>query len=141
MKIRTMLAAAVTVFSSALVAQDSVTNSDLSRYTSTYVVDPFLAKYATNSVMRKYFDLSRCVRTNDPPRISVDDAVNQLRAQGDMTKLVKKLAESGDVCAVVGHKWASSYVTTEYPSDGNYAMRRVCSLCGKIETRESEMWK
>jgi hypothetical protein len=74
--------------------------------------------------------------------LSVDGVVKQLREQGDMTNLVKNLVESGDVCAVVGHKWESiPHVTLEYRPDGNYPAHRKCALCGKAETLEPGSWK
>jgi len=74
--------------------------------------------------------------------LSVDGVVKQLREQGDMTNLVKNLVESGDVCAVVGHKWERTpHVTLEYRPDGNYPAHRKCALCGKAETLEPGAWK
>ena len=76
--------------------------------------------------------------------LSVDGVVRLLRNQGDITNLIKNLAESGDVCAVVGHKWDSvPHVTLEYRSDGNYPEHRKCATCGKSETKEYQpaVWK
>jgi hypothetical protein len=120
----TFAAAAVAIVSSALFAQDSITT----------VGEPvtnwlFEFHYATNSV------ISRAV-------LSVDVVVKLLREQGDMTNLVKKLVKSGDVCAVVGHKWESTpHVTLEYRPDGDYPAHRKCALCGKVETKEPGAWK
>ena len=120
----TFAAAAVAIVSSALFAQDSITT----------VGEPltnwlFKFNYATNAA------ISRAV-------LSVDGVVKQLREQGDMTNLVKKLVESGDVCAVVGHKWESTpHVTLEYRPDGDYPAHRKCALCGKVETKQPGAWR
>jgi hypothetical protein len=75
--------------------------------------------------------------------------VKQLREQGDMTNLIKKLVESGDVCTVVVHKWnirpqatdIFPHVTLGYRPDGDYPAHRICALCGKVETKEPGVWK
>jgi hypothetical protein len=135
MKIRTTFAAAaVAVVSSALFAQDSVTNS------VTTVVEP---------IVIKYLDLTSCSNVYIPRHVSVDAVVKQLREQGDMTNLIKKLVESGDVCTVVVHKWdirprvtdIFTHVTLGYRPDGDYPEHRICSLCGKVETKEPGVWK
>jgi hypothetical protein len=72
--------------------------------------------------------------------LSVDEVVMELREQGDMTNLVKKLVASGDVCAVIGHRWE--------PGCGNLACAvyhadpiRHCALCGKTQTQQPGEWK
>lgn len=129
------LAAAVAVVSGALFAQDSIT-LDLSQMKGcpvAMVAEPItnrLVLYQTNNACA-----SRRV-------LSVEGVMKQLREQGDMTTLVKKLVESGDVCAVVGHKWESiPHVTLEYRPDGDYPAHRKCVLCGKTETKEPGVWK
>jgi len=119
----TLAAAAVAVVSSALFAQDSITAAE------PITNRLFDCHYATNAT------ISRAV-------LSVDGVVKQLREQGDMTNLVKKLVGSGDVCAVVGHKWDNiPHVTLEYRPDGDYPAHRKCALCGKTETKEPGAWK
>ena len=117
-------AATAAVFSVALLAQDSATT---------------VAVPITN----RLFELHHC--TNATIRravLSVDGVIKQLREQGDLTNLVIKLVASGDVCAVVGHKWeSSSHVTLEYRPDGCYPEHRKCALCGKVETKEPGAWK
>ena len=76
------------------------------------------------------------------PTLSVDKAIKQLKAQGDIPELVKELIKSGDVCAVVGHQWERRpHMTMEYRPDGEYPEHRQCRLCGKFETREPGEWK
>ena len=122
-------AATVAVFSVALLAQDSATT----------VAVPitnrlFELHHCTNAT------ISRAVLSVDV--LSVDGVVKQLREQGDLTNLVIKLVASGDVCAVVGHKWKSiPHVTLEYRPDGGYPEHRKCDLCGKVETKEPGAWK
>lgn len=120
-------AAVLAVLSGALFAQDSVTT----------VAEPITNRlfdfhYSTNAA------ISRAV-------LSVDGVVKQLREQGDMTNLVKKLVASGDVCAVVGHAWRSdvpSFTTLEYRPPGyEYPEHRKCALCGKTQTKEPGVWK
>lgn len=125
MKRRTIIAAAIVMVSSALFAQDSITT--ITETNTNRLVD--ISCYATNAA------ISRAV-------LSVDGVVKQLREQGDTTSLVKKLVESGDVCAVVGHQWESMpHVTLEYRPDGDYLAHRKCALCGKVETMEPGVWK
>jgi hypothetical protein len=91
----------------------------------------------TNSMVdiTMYDVVTRCV-------LDVDGVVDQLRSQGDMTNLVRKLVASGDVCAVVGHQWESTpHVTLEYRPDGDYPEHRVCALCGKTQTKNPVAWK
>ncbi|MFA6271416.1 MAG: hypothetical protein WC657_09520 [Candidatus Paceibacterota bacterium] len=121
----TFAAATVALFSSALFAGDSITT---------------LAEPITNRLF-----YTSCFATNvviSSAVLSVDDVVTQLREQGDITNLVKKLIETGDVCAAVGHKWGSiPHVTLEYRPDGDYPAHRKCALCGKVETKEPGAWK
>ena len=74
--------------------------------------------------------------------LAVDVVVDQLRDQGILVDLIKKMIVSGDVCAVAGHKWENlPHVTLEYRPDGNYPSHRTCALCGKKETKEPGVWK
>ena len=121
----TFAAAAVAVVSSALFAQDSITT----------VAEPITNRLFEIQCFVTNAAISRAV-------LSVDGVVKQLREQGDMTNLVKKLVASGDVCAVVGHKWESTpHVTLEYRPDGDYPAHRKCALCGKVETKEPGAWR
>ena len=121
----TFAAAAIVMVSSALFAQDSITM--VAETNTNRLVD--ISCYATNAA------ISRAVW-------SVDGMVKQLREQGDMEALVKKLVASGDVCAVFGHKWEiMPHVTLEYRPDGNYPAHRKCALCSKVETKEPGAWK
>jgi len=57
---------------------------------------------------------------------------------------IRFVAESGQVCRVMGHCWANVlHVTMEYCVDGNYpaTTRRRCALCGKQESQKMEDWK
>ena len=140
---RITFAVAVAVISSALFAQDSIT-VDLSQMKGTSVA--MLAEPITNKlVLYPYTNgvVSRSV-------LSVDGVVKQLREQGDMTNLVKKLVESGDVCAVVGHKWEMSHIEARaipdcvmlgYRQSREILQHRKCTLCGKTETKEPGAWK
>jgi len=129
---RITFAAAVAVVSSALFAQDSITFVSPIKGTSVAMQ----AEPITNKMVL-------CPCTNTVRWVlSVDIVVERLREQGDMTNLVKKLIESGDVCAVIGHKWESiPHVTSEYRQDGDYPAHRKCALCGKTETKEPGVWK
>ncbi len=131
----TFAAVAVAVVSGALFAQDTIT-VDLSKVVGSpvaMVAEPITNILVLYSSTNAY--IGRCV-------LSVDGTVQQLREQGDMTNLVKKLVASGDVCAVIGHKWERTpHLTLEYRPDGNYPAHRKCTLCGKTETREPEEWK
>jgi hypothetical protein len=131
----TSAAAAVAVVSGALFAQDAITYdlSEMKGSPVAMVAEPitnklFLFPYsATNAV------ISRAV-------LSVDGVVKQLREQGDMTNLVKKLVESGDVCAVIGHRWepgCGNPVCAVYHADPI----RHCALCGKTQTQTPGEWK
>jgi hypothetical protein len=74
--------------------------------------------------------------------LAVDGVVDQLRDQGDLVDLIKKLIASGDVCAVAGHKWLTiPNVQLNFRPDGNYQSHRTCVLCGKIETKDPGEWK
>ena len=119
MKYRITFAAAVAVVSSVLWAQDSITNFPPSDYVG-------------------------CTITNcHQYRLDVDGTVKQIREQGDMTNLVKKLVESGDVCAVMGHKWEPTpHVSHEYIRDRCYQDHRKCTVCGKVESKDlGTAWK
>ena len=119
----TTFAAVLAVLSGVLFAQDSVVT----------VAEPITNKLVLCPLFTS--SVERAV-------LSVDGVVKQLREQGDIAKLVKTLVESGDVCAVVGHKWESSpHVTLEYRPDGDYPAHRKCALCGKTETKEPGAWK
>lgn len=135
----TFAAAAVAVVSSTLFAQESIT-VDLSEMKGTsvaMVTDPITNKLILSAIT---YDAATGVICR--ASISVDEAVKQLREQGDMANLVKKLVESGDVCAVVGHKWESiPHMTLEYRPNGGYPEHRKCGLCGKVETKEPGAWK
>jgi len=56
-------------------------------------------------------------------------------------RMIRELAESGEICRLFGHWWESiPHLTLEYLPDGNYPQHRKCHLCGKVETR-TEVWK
>ncbi len=78
--------------------------------------------------------------TNIANRLSVDGVVSQLREQGDMTTLVKKLVESGDVCAIIGHKWEYGCGKPGCLVIHN-APTRHCVICNKVQTQEVSEWK
>jgi len=118
-----------------LFAQDSIT-VDLSQMKGTSAA--MIAEPITNKLV--LYPYTNTVASRSV--LSVDGVVKQLREQGDMTNLVKNLIESGDVCAVVGHKWERiPHVTLEYRPDGDYPAHRKCALCGKTETKEPGAWK
>lgn len=74
--------------------------------------------------------------------LSVDGVARRLLDQGDITNLVMKLAASGDVRAVLGHRWLNApHMTLEYRTSGEYPKHRVCAVCGKAETKESGEWR
>ena len=149
---RITFAAAVAVVSSALFAQDSITFVSPIKGTSVAMTaEPITNKMVlcpyTNTVRWVLPPITNkmvlCPCTNTVRWVlSVDIVVERLREQGDMTNLVKNLIESGDVCAVVGHRWEYlPHVTLEYCPDGDYPEHRRCTLCGKIETKEPGAWK
>jgi len=129
----TFAAAAVAVVSGALFAQDTYDLSEMKGSPVAMVAEPitnklFLFPYsATNAV------ISRAV-------LSVDGVVKQLREQGDMAKLVKALVESGDVCAVIGHKWEYGCGVPGCLVIHNNPVRH-CVVCGKTQTQEVSEWK
>jgi len=131
----TTFAAVLAVLSDVLFAQDSIT-VDLSQMKGTSAA--MIAEPITNKLV--LYPYTNTVASRSV--LSVDGVVKQLREQGDMTNLVKNLIESGDVCAVVGHKWERiPHVTLEYRPDGDYPAHRKCALCGKTETKEPGAWK
>ena len=136
MNMRITFAATVAVVSSALFAQDSIT-VDLSEMKVSPVA--MVAEPITNRLFELHYSTNATIGR---AVLSVDGVVKQLREQGDLTNLITKLVASGDVCAVVGHKWESSpHVTLEYRPDGEYPEHRKCALCGKVETKEPGAWK
>jgi hypothetical protein len=128
----TFAAAAVAVGSSALFAQDSIT-VDLSQMKGSPVA--MVAESITNQLV--LYPLANVISRSV---LSVDGVVNQLREQGDMTNLVKKLVESGDVCAVIGHKWEYGCGVPGCLVIHNGPMRH-CVVCGKTQTQEVSEWK
>lgn len=60
--------------------------------------------------------------------------------RNEITNAVKDLIASGDVCAVIGHKWQSGcgMVGCLVIHTGNM---RYCLICGKVETQEIGDWK
>ena len=81
--------------------------------------------------------------------LSVDITIKQIRDQGDMTNLVKKLAAAGDICAVVGHRWVGVLqVMLEYRLDGSCFSHWECLLCGegglgniRLEVRKGDKYE
>jgi hypothetical protein len=130
-----IFAAVVFLFSSTLLSQDSIT-VDLSQMKGSPVA--MVAEPITNKLVL----YSACATNGISSRsvLSVDGVVKQIREQGDMTNLVKKLAASGDVCSVIGHKWQygcgepGCLVSHTVPT-------RYCLVCGKIQTQEVSNWK
>ena len=88
---------------------------------------------------------SSCYITNGTiteARWDVDEVVKQMREQGEITNLVRRLSETGYVCSVIGHRWESvPHVTLEYRPDGDYPEHRKCSVCGKAQTKEPGAWR
>ena len=60
--------------------------------------------------------------------------------RNEITNAVKDLIASGDVCAVIGHKWQSGcgMAGCLVLHSGNM---RHCLICGKVETQEIGDWK
>jgi hypothetical protein len=130
----------VATFVVAVSAQDSIV-FDLSQMKGSSVAMD--AKSLTNKLVL-YLPAHDTTLSTNVSRVHwpVDGVVKQLRDQGDMANLVKKLVESGDVCAVVGHRWESSpHVTLEYRPDGSYPQHRKCDLCGKVQTKQPGEWQ
>ena len=128
----TMFAAVLAVLSGVLFAQDSVTVVLPIKGTSVAMqAEPITNKLVlypyTNGVV------SRSV-------LSVDGVVKQLREQGDVTNIVKKLVASGDVCAVIGHKWEHGCGVPGCCAIHNAPIRH-CLVCGKTQTQEVSEWK
>ena len=129
-------AATVAVFSVALLAQDAIT-VDLSEMKGS--PEAMVAEPITNRLFELHYSTNATIGR---AVLSVDGVVKQLREQDDLTNLVIKLVASGDVCAVVSHKWRSiPHATLEYRPDGGYPEHRKCALCGKVETKEPGAWK
>ena len=154
MKETTLVMIVVVLFAVSCFAQDSII-LDLSKMKGTPELEPITNKLVLSFTNTIYSNTFYVTVTNDWYRytnswistntsLSVDEAVRVLRNKGDITNLIKKLVASGDVCAVVGHKWDSvTHVTLEYRSDGNYPEHRKCFTCGKSETKEYQpaVWK
>ena len=70
------------------------------------------------------------------------DSVEYMVENGTLTNVVKRLAEDGHICSVLGHRWESiPHVTLEYRESGEYPRHRKCTICGKVETKEPGAWK
>jgi hypothetical protein len=70
----------------------------------------------------------------------MDKAIRVIREQCDMTNLVRKLAESGDICAVLGHKWEIlPNLTLLY--DPNRLGTRRCGICGLTQRQRVGAWE
>jgi len=118
----TFAAAAVAVVFSALFAKDSGTT------VAGPITNMLFDFHATTN-----YAISHTV-------LSMDGAVDQLRSQGDITNLVKKLVAAGDVCAVIGHKWEYGCGMPGCLVIHNDPIRH-CVVCGATQTQKVGEWK
>lgn len=65
---------------------------------------------------------------------SVDCVIREMRSQGEMTNLVNKLKQAGDICAVLGHKWELDCLLVPVFGSTPSGPNRRCVVCGKVET-------
>ena len=79
--------------------------------------------------------------TNQGARMwNIDNVIKDIRKEGSMPDLVKKLVKAGDVCDVIGHKWKDG-CGTEGCLNFHTVPERHCVICGKIQTKEVPEWK
>ena len=80
----------------------------------------------TNTLNGTFMMLEYYPTTNAVP--SVSDAT------------IRELAESGEVCRVIGHVWVpATHLTLEYdPSAVGY---RICGICGKKQVQRVGPWE
>jgi hypothetical protein len=71
---------------------------------------------------------------------NIDNVIKDIRKEGSMPDLVKKLVKAGDVCEVIGHKWKDG-CGAEGCLVFHTAPVRHCVICGKIQTKEVSEWK
>ena len=71
---------------------------------------------------------------------NIDNVIRDIRKEGSMPELVKKLVKAGDVCEVIGHKWKDG-CATEGCLNFHTVPERYCVICGKIQTKEASEWK
>jgi hypothetical protein len=71
---------------------------------------------------------------------NIDNTIKDIRREGSMPDLVKKLVKAGDVCEVIGHKWKDG-CGTEGCLNFHTVPERHCVICGKIQTKEVSEWK
>ena len=71
---------------------------------------------------------------------NIDNVIKDIRKEGSMPELVKKLVKAGDVCEVIGHKWKDG-CGMEGCLNFHTVPERYCVICGKIQTKEASEWK
>lgn len=129
----TIVAVILAGLSGGLFAQESIT-VDLSQMAGTSVA--MVAEPITNKLVL-YYATNGCVSRSV---VSVDGVVEQLREQGDMANLVKTLIQSGEVCAVIGHKWEYGCGMPGCLAIHNDPIRH-CTICGATQTQKVSEWK
>ena len=65
-------------------------------------------------------------------KLNIKHACEEIKRQGNMEKLIRHLAATGEICAVFGHQW------THKLGDIAYANTRMCRICGKCESKPAE---
>ena len=74
--------------------------------------------------------------TTNTTYMSTDNHILAMRNDGNLDAVIKVLADSGDICRVLGHSWKMS--TTYYK---NIPSERTCRICGKHESRRLTDWE
>jgi hypothetical protein len=125
MKTAMAIAAIIAILTGALSAQDRI-EVDLSGMKGSRVAFP--AEPITNRLVFQSFpNVDAATNGSVSLRLSVSIVLATLRQQGDITNLVKRLVDNGDVCAAIGHKWqfgCSVGCVIHGPT-------RHCVVCGK----------
>ena len=73
-------------------------------------------------------------------QMTTDDHIIAMRADGNLDAVIKSLADSGDICRVLGHSWGMSKARfyAVYAPDISY---RTCRICGKQESKSMSDWE
>ena len=82
-------------------------------------------------------------------QINVDYVIKEARRLGELTNVIRQLAKSGEICAVLGHNWRDGRLGEGEgsPNRGWYAdyhpgvAYRTCRICGKGQSKSESDWK
>ena len=78
--------------------------------------------------------------TSTVNQITTPDHITAMREDGNLDAVIKSLADSGDICRVLGHSWGMSKARfyAVYAPDISY---RTCRICGKQESQSMTDWE